>query len=305
MLLPYDSSCPVIHDNDTVIDVYTEDFLMAAASLGELDLRGIVTSSSVRPFNPHIPESDFHSDLPPAPNRLNFVANRTHGVRLAREAGLSDIPDPIMGIKGNLQRPDSGKIEDTAPVDSPGTRLVLETALSASPEKPLVLIMGGQASIAADAYLLDPGIADRMVVAWLVGDQDGLTGYNASADPWAAYIVLERLRLVAFPTDYADPRVSKERLHTLPESAYRQWLIDKQHPGNRLPDGRDADAQPAISVLRGDYVKKVRPVACGSWSEGGPLFTDAGDNRAMVVTEADGEIATSVWWQIMQSALTA
>lgn len=304
-LLPYDNTCPVVHDNDTVIDVYTEDYLMALASVGDIQLRGLVTSSSITPFNPYVPPGDFESDMPPHPHRLNFVVNRTHGVRLARAAGRSNIPDPIVGIKGHLERPKSGYIEDTVPLGSPGSWLVVQEARRATPDKPLVLVMGGQASIAADAYLLDPSIADRLVVAWLVGDELGLTGYNAEADPWAAYIVLAQMRLVAFPMNQADPRVPKAWLNDLPDSEYRQWLIDKHHPTNELPDERDADGQPAISLIRPDYVRAVRRVRFGGWAGVCPLFEDAEEDRAMVVTQADQQIATTEWWRAMKEQLVS
>lgn len=51
--LPYDNSNPVIYDNDWTND-YVDWYLMALTSAGEIDYRGIITSSSVSPYNRHM-----------------------------------------------------------------------------------------------------------------------------------------------------------------------------------------------------------------------------------------------------------
>ena len=41
-LFPYDRTNPVIYDNDNALDVYTDELVMALASAGEIDLRGMI-----------------------------------------------------------------------------------------------------------------------------------------------------------------------------------------------------------------------------------------------------------------------
>lgn len=43
-ILPLQKKCPVICDNDDHRDVYTDEYLMALSSLGEIDLKGIITT---------------------------------------------------------------------------------------------------------------------------------------------------------------------------------------------------------------------------------------------------------------------
>ncbi len=44
----------VMCDNDVVRDTYTDDYVMALASVGKIRLRGMTTSSSFAPYNDYI-----------------------------------------------------------------------------------------------------------------------------------------------------------------------------------------------------------------------------------------------------------
>jgi hypothetical protein len=55
--LPYDQTCPVLYDNDYAND-YVDWYLMALASAGDIRYRGISTSSSIAPYNRHMPGTD-------------------------------------------------------------------------------------------------------------------------------------------------------------------------------------------------------------------------------------------------------
>lgn len=307
MRLPYDNTCPVIHDNDTVIDVYTEEYLMALASTGDIQFVGLITSSSIAPYNRFVPEEDFESDAPVQPDKLNFVKNRAHGVRLARESGFGNLPEPVMGIKGHLEKPPSGEIDDTQPHDTPGTRLIIETARACTPEKPLVVIMGGPVSVAVDAYLLDPSIADRMVITWLGGSRNGADDYNGACDWWAAYIAACRLNVVQFPTGYNAPRTPRERLTELPDTPFRTWLIAQRHP-NQQAHVRDGDGQPAVCLMRPDAVVAARRMTFDHWGTNGRInvptepcafYREDPTGNILVVTEFDQDIATEEWWRAM------
>jgi hypothetical protein len=318
MRLPYDSTCPVIYDNDAVCDVYTDEYLMALASAGDIRLVGMITSSSIQPYNPYVPARDYESSAPADSSTLNMVKNRARGAVLARRSGFKNIPDPVRGVKGHLTVPDSGEIEDTVPFGSEGSWLIVNEARKTTADRPLVLVMGGPLSVAADAVLLDRSVAERVIVAWLGGTTHGMNDYNGGADPWAACIVLQRLRLVHFPGNFAtpprcvgaDPRVPKARLYELPDRPLRQWMIEKDCPTNDGPDERDGDGPPAISLMRADYVLAAKRVSFSHWADNDgrdvpvskvPFYRDDPNGRALVVTRADRDIATEEWWRAMKS----
>jgi hypothetical protein len=318
MRLPYNASCPVIYDNDAVIDVYTDEYIMALASAGEIRLVGMITSSSIAPFNKYVPAEDFENPTPPVANRLNMVNNRKHGVQSARESGFRTIPDPVIGMKGHLQRPSSNDINDTVPFKTAGSDLIIHEARKASPDVPLVLVMGGPLSVAANAYLLDASIADRTVIAWLGGSIIGMNDYNGGADPWAAYIVLKHMHLVQFPANYAtppnyldcSPSVPKSRLHELPDTPLREWMIGKDCPTNELPDNRCADSMPVISIVCPDVIKEYKKVSFSHWNKNTglevpdgviPYFKDDIGGNTILITQVDVELATEAWWKGMKN----
>ncbi len=46
--LPCDRTCPVFYDNDDRRDVYTDEYLLALAHLGDIELKGMITSQYLR-----------------------------------------------------------------------------------------------------------------------------------------------------------------------------------------------------------------------------------------------------------------
>lgn len=131
--LPYDSAHPIIYDNDDTVDVYTDDYLMALASAGEINLAGMITSTSIAPFNKYVPSKYYEQ----------AVADREAGVARARKSGFRNIPDPVRGVKGHLAEPASGRIEDTQPIGSEGSRQIVRQAKRATFDRPLVIVAGG------------------------------------------------------------------------------------------------------------------------------------------------------------------
>lgn len=294
----------VIYDNDEVVDVYTDDYIMALAHKEQITLVGMITSTSVSPYNRWV--------MPEGYDRM--LRDRETSVSLARSIGWSHIPDPTRGPNRHLEKPRSERIEDTIPISSAGSWLVVNQAQRASPGNPLVLVMGGPLTLAADAYLLDPSIADRIVVMWLGGRVHDMNDYNGWADPWAAYIVLQRLRLVQFPVMMAPPFVPKRRLASdLPESTLQKWMVEKQlqSPILDLPGDYDGDGPPAIALMRSDYVVETKGVSFSHWERLGddvdphevPVFKDAPQGKAIVVTRANAAVATEEWWRAISSSL--
>lgn len=292
--LPYDRTCPVIYDNDYAND-YVDWYLMALASAGEIRYKGISTSSSIAPYNRHMP-ADALDDC---------VALRTKIVAIGRASGLRNVPEPVPGTRGHLVKPASGKIEDTKPINSSGSRQLVREARAATPEKPLVVCVGGPLTVVADAYLLDNAITERLVVAWLENYRDGMYGFNGWSDGWAAYIVLEKLRLVQFTVD-SNPfaSVPKDRLQNeLPASPMREFMLGIK-PDVVAPAG-DADGPPAISIMRNDYVLELKRVSFEGWNtvDGHevPMFKDDPQGRALVATRVDARIATEEWWRALKN----
>ena len=282
-----------MYDNDWAND-YVDWYLMALASAGEIECRGITTSSSVPPYNRHMTDDGL----------TRCVEQRSEIVRRGRNSGFRNVPDPVPGTRGNLEEPASGEVADTRPLDSPGTRLVIEQAHKATAEKPLVICMGGPLTVVADAWLLDHSIADTLVVAWLDNHNSGMTGYNGWSDGWAAYVVLQSLRLVQFTVESKPfARVPKERLRELPDCEAREYMLDIT-TDVVAPEG-DADGPPVISLICPDYVQETNRVSFGGWTTRDghemPLFRDDPSGTAIVATSVDADVATKEWWRAMEN----
>ena len=293
-MIPYDNSNPVIYDNDSHEDVYTDEYIMALASSGYIDLRGIITTAS---YVDKWQEPEVQYDLQ--------ARGREEIVEIARRSGMKNIPDAVRGPSKRLKKPLSGSIYDTIPIDTPGSRLIVKEAKLASTEKPLVVIMGGQSTVVADAYLLDNSIADKVIVAWLVGegaDGSALYGYNGWADAWGTYIIATKFTVVAFGPDYLNTAiVPKKRLQELPETELRQYMIKLGLPHVNLPDEKDFDVQPAIALVRQDYIKAVERKSFLDFGENEvPILKDDMNGNVYMVTKLDSEVATNEWWRTLK-----
>ena len=294
-ILSYDNSNPVIYDNDSHEDMYTDEYLMALASSGDINLKGIITTISyVDAWQK--PEVQYES----------LVNGREELVGIARRSGMKNIPDPIRGPSVALQRPSSGRIEDTILIDSPGSRLIVREAGLASPEKPLVIIMGGQSTAVADAYLLDNSICEKVMIAWFAGvGENDLYGYNGWVDPWGTYIIISRFKTVLFgPVWRIAPFVPKQKLKELPETELSRWMVEMELPHVNLPAEHDYDAQPAIPLMRPDYIKAVTAKSFSHFDDDGmPLLKDDEKGNVIVAIEADKNIVTEEWWRALNNPL--
>jgi hypothetical protein len=305
--LPYDRTNPVVYDNDGAVDMYTDEYLLALSALGEIHLKGMMTSSPIAPYDRYVTAGDYERG----------VADREQLVGAAGGSGLTDIPTRMRGPMGNLERPSSGRIEDTRPIGAAGSWLIVNEARKASVEKPLVVVSGAPLTAEADAYLLDPSIADKVVIAWLGGQTHSMCDYNGWADPWAAYIVLKKMRLVQFPLGVSPPRVPKPQLLTLPPSPLRDYMYHKHHPTNSDPRDIDGDGAPAISLMRRDYPQVVRHVGFRNWTacrmhpageppsevHKVPALYPTLMEKALVVEESEQSVSTNEWWGTMRKAL--
>lgn len=171
---------PIIYDNDWWYDVFDNNYLWSQASLGKANLRGNIVSRDMWNWRDGY-QYTFKQSFDDAEKAIS----------LARKSGLSNVPDPTRGSDQALSPPSSGRIEDTMPRPSDGSRLIVEEAKKASPEKPLLVIVGGPQTTVANALLTNPEIAPNLVVFNLTVNG----GYNGK-DGWAAYVVAKRTRSV-------------------------------------------------------------------------------------------------------------
>ena len=307
MAVPYTNANPILYDNDEVLDVYTDDYLMALASVGAINLRGLCTSSSIAPHNPYVTAEDF--------DRMH--AQRVQSVAAARTSEMANIPDPILGVEGHLVVPGSGNIDDTVSIGSAGSSKIIVEALAASPSVPLVVVCGGPLTTIADAYLRNPSIAANLIVAWIGGIATApytMSDYNGWADGWAARIVAERLRLVTFPAVQAMvPDVPRTQLTTLPDCALRAFMLTKElNTDTNRPNDHDADGPPAVATMSAAYVTSQAQVryagmSMTTWAPVNynvPYFTaDAGGN-VTVITGVNVTAGSAEWWRALSFALT-
>ncbi len=171
---------PIVYDNDWWFDVFDNNYLWAQASLGRANLRGNIVSRDMWDW-----QKGYHYSLEQS------WQDAEKALSLARDSGLKNLPDLTRGSDRVLVRPESGRIEDTVPHPSDGSRLIVAEARKASPDKPLLVIVGGPQTTVANALLTNPEIAPNLVVFNLT-----VTGGYNGKDGWSAYIVARRTRSV-------------------------------------------------------------------------------------------------------------
>ena len=280
----------IVFDNDDHRDTYTDEMLMIAEHLGKLDLKAIITTYK-------------HHEYP------EFVEGRKEMLQKAKKSGLKVDYQLFSGTNQTLTAPPSKKIEDTRPLDLPGSRFIVEEAKKASSVSPLAILTGGQLTSVANAYLLDNTIADKVVVLGLFGAPN--IGYNANLDAWAWAIILAKMRVVSFKFREKDgafgkaflqmPDVPKSRLkEVLPNNEFTQWMIDKRHP-SQPPPQRDGDGNALATLLSDDYVTSFR-----RWSYKGinpdnnhPIMTPNERGRIYEILDASKEVGTKAYWELL------
>jgi hypothetical protein len=171
---------PIVYDNDWWFDVFDNNYLWAQTSLGQAKLRGNIVSRDMWDWQKGYQYTFAQS-----------WDDADKAITLARDSGLKNIPDLTRGADRVLLRPETGRIEDTVPQATDGSRLIVAEAKKASPEKPLLVVVGGPQTTVANALLTNPEIAPNLVVFNLT-----VTGGYNGKDGWSAYIVAKRTRSV-------------------------------------------------------------------------------------------------------------
>jgi hypothetical protein len=215
--LPVDERSAVVMINDGARDNWQGEYAALLASTGQLRLRGLIVNSSAE-----------------YPSVETNVLNFREMLWAARESGLEHLPEATASIAPALTRPASGTIEDTVPNGSEGARLILDAAAAhGTAVHPLAIATGGALTDVADAYLLDPTVADRVVVVASLGQTAGEGAQtfepNGNRDSWATTIVVSRMRYVQV-NGYYDQLldVPETRAAELPNNPFGRWMADKR-----------------------------------------------------------------------------
>ena len=288
--LPIDERNPVIIANDSASDNWTGEYAMLLANSGGPSLAGIIVN--------------------PSPYWPDLAANASvweQMVAAARASGLRNIPDATRSAAEALVRPDDGKIESTTPNGSEGAKLIVERSARLSlPWRPLVVVTGSRLTDVADAYLMDPSVADRVVVVSALGgagDGGGAMGWpNGELDAWADWIVGQRFRYVQV-NGYYDQLgdVSAARTADLPANAFGTWMAAKVPSVLQIPMSSDqigvlAVGLPAFATTVGRAA--VDASAAFDPATGPPLLGQA-DGSAWVVPSCDAAMAGDRLWKML------
>lgn len=294
--LGMNSRSPVILDNDAFSDDWTLEYVLGRASQGQIDLRGIIGCKAGR---------DGHTIYLTAEQTC---AEASQFIELARASGFQVNLQPTLGANRGLVRPPSGRIEDTRPVRSPGSSLIVAEARKATPEKPLVIMVGGHLTDLASAYLADSSISNRVVPFYIGGQSFQVRDYNTWCDSWAFWIVASKFTMVCLPIESlfssARPQMPFDKFGALPDNPLGRYLRDKRPRLEKLYPGGENDLAMAIYFLHPEFVRNTRRLCLDGWAkddtgEDIPVVKDAGDGNLLFITEADGSAGGKEWLRAM------
>ncbi|GEM_PF-1989478 len=294
--LGLNSRSPVILDNDAFSDDWTLEYVLARTSHGELDLRGIIGCKAGR---------DGHTIYLSAEQTC---AEASHLIELTRAAGLKVSVRPTLGANRGLVRPRSGRILDTEPVRSPGCDLIITEAHKATPQKPLVVMVGGHLTDVASAYLTAPSISNSLRVFYIGGQSSQVREYNTWCDYWAFWIVASKLPMVCLPIESlfssAPPQMPFDRLGELPDNALGRYLREKRLRLEKLYPGGENDLAIAVYFLHPELVRSTRRHRLNGWAkddkgEEVPVVQEAAEGNLLFITEADGGAGGREWIEAM------
>lgn len=287
--LPVDERNPIVVVNDGGLDNWQVEYAALLASSRRARLLGVVVNSNAE-----------------YPSLETNVTNFRDLVAAGRQSGMTQLPDPIASVAPALSRPGSGRIEDTVPNYSEGARLILRAASEHGTRwRPLTLATGGALTDVADAYLMDPSLAERVVVVASLGSSEG-TGArtddpNGARDSWATLIVLSRLPYVQV-NGYYDQLLDlpEDRVAELPNNAFGAWMAEKR---TKLLGTLVACDQ--VSLLASalpwfsSAVKKVRLDADDS-----SLLVEAPEGPIWHVERCDADRARDEIWSLLTEPTT-
>jgi hypothetical protein len=287
-LLPIDERNPIVLVNDGAEDNWQGEYAVLLANGGGPRLVGMVVEAGG-----------------PWPDIDANVTEWRSLIAAARQSGLQNLPDPIASVGESLVKPASGRIEDTVPNRSEGARLIVARAAELSlPYRPLVIATGSKLTDVADAYLLDPTVADKIIVVSSLGSLSStgatMSNPNGEMDPWADQIVSTRLHYVQVSAYYDQLNdLTDARLADLPDNAFGAWMADKRSSIYSIDVAADQVSVLAAAVPA--FVTTVSRVdAPGAvTTSGGPDLVAAQGGDGWLVTQSNGGVATARLWELL------
>lgn len=285
--LPVDERNPLILVNDNVWENWQGEYALMLSNAGGPKLAGIIVNTSY-------PWPDLEANV-----------DGWRGLVMAARASSLEAPDPITSVGEQLVRPESGQIEDTLPNRSEGALFIVHESQRLSlPYRPVVVATGGRLTDVADAYLIDPTVADRIVVASSLGKLSetgaAMANPNGEMDPWADVIVTSRLRYVqvsAFYDQLTDLPAS--RIGDVPNHTFGAWIGNKAGGIWELSEAADQVVIAAIGIP--DFAATVQKASVstnGTLRQGPDLLNDP-DGPVWLVSEVRGEAATAAFWKLL------
>jgi len=287
--LTVDERNPVIISNDGWSDNWGPEYTVLLANSGGPELAGIIVSASKY-------WEDLNANLT---GWNNFVA-------AARDGGLRGVPDVTASASNPLAAPVDGQIESTVANHSAGAKLIVELSNSLSlPWRPVVVLAATRLTDIADAYLMDRGVVDRVVVVASLGSLSGakglMTGPNGDLDPWADWIVAQRFKYIQVSTVYDQLQdVTTDDLPDLPKNRFGDWMAAKQPKLSNLSSAGDQMA--ALAVVVPNFVATVvrsrSDISAGFNSPvgQGPPLIPSSDGNAWLVTAINSGLARAWLW---------
>jgi hypothetical protein len=288
--LPVDERNPVIVANDSATDNWTGEYAMLLANSGGPPLAGIIVNPSA-----------YWPDLAANVNAWNDM------IMAARESGLRGIPEATGSPADPLVRPDDGKIESTTPNMSRGAKVILDKSAQLSlPWRPLVVVTGSRLTDIADAYLMDPSVADRVVVVSALGGATSggnVMGWpNGELDAWADWIVGQRFRYVQI-NGYYDQQgdVPAARAADLPANPFGAWMAAKVASVFQIPMSSDQIGVLAVGLptFVTAVSRAVVDPAAAFDATTGPLLVAQADGSAWVAPSCDTAMAADRLWKML------
>jgi hypothetical protein len=291
-LLPVGPENPVILCNDGASDNWQGEYALLFAQRRAPRLAGLVVSTG-----------GVWSNLD------ENVAAWQDLVTRARDSGLVNVPDPTRSDGPPLRAPSDDTVESTTPNGSDGARFIVETSRSlGTPARPAVVVTGGRLTDVADAYLLDPTLAERVVVVASLGTgtraEGGHMGVpNGEMDPWADRIVAERLRYIQVSAYYAQlGDVPDGRVAELPQNPFGAWMTAKQP---ELFSTMLASDQVAVIALgEPSFAKEVVRVSPAGTDEDGVVLAPDPEGDDLLVVASDGELPARALWRMLLDPAT-
>jgi hypothetical protein len=291
-MLPIDQRNPMVLVNDGATENWFGEYAVLLSASGGPRLAGIIVNTSAE-----------------WPDIQANVGGYRDLIGAARLSGLQDLPDPSASIEKALVMPASGEIGDTQPNRSEGALAIIKLSMDLGlPYRPLVIATGGALTDVADAYLIDPTVADRVVVVSSLGSVTsgggGMGIPNGDRDPWADFIVASRFEYIQVSVWYDQlTDVPTAKLNDLPKNPLGDWIRAKQP--NLQPWWPASDQVSVLAAGLPTFAMSVQRLSAatsfGTGATVGPNLSTEMNGRNWLVSDCDSTAAADRFWTALRA----